>query len=118
MAEQKESIQKIFGKNVQKFRKRANLTQTELSEKLGISQKHLSVIETGNQFASANLIEKISKELKVSPSSLFGGDFGIREVNLIQTLVVQQVGAKLESLYMRIRNDLSKMQSGEKLKPF
>lgn len=116
MAEQ--TIQKIFGSNVQKFRKKANLTQTELSEKLGISQKHLSVIETGTQFASASLIEKLAKELKVPPATLFGGDFGNREVNMIQTLVVQQVEAKLESVYARIRDDLIKLQKGEKLAMF
>ncbi|MBP3709237.1 MAG: helix-turn-helix transcriptional regulator [Treponema sp.] len=115
MSGQEEPIQKIFGANVQKYRKKANLTQTELSERLEISQKHLSVIETGNQFASANLIEKISNELNVPPASLFGGEFGIREVNMIQLLVVQQIDAKLETLYSRIHEDLLKMQAGEKL---
>lgn len=44
-----------------------------MSEKLGISQKHLSIIETGTQFASASLIERICEELEVSPADLFGG---------------------------------------------
>ena len=53
-------ISKLFGENLRKIRKEANLTQDELSEKLDISQKHLSKIETGNQFASAQLISKIA----------------------------------------------------------
>ena len=34
------SVSKLLGTNVQKYRKNKNLTQTELAEKLGISQKH------------------------------------------------------------------------------
>ncbi len=69
----KESIPQLFGRNVQKYRKIKKLTQEQLSEKLGISQKHLSIIETGTQFASASLIERICEELEVSPADLFGG---------------------------------------------
>lgn len=64
-------ISKLFGENLRKIRKEANFTQDELSEKLGISQKHLSKIETGNQFASAQLISKIANVLEINPSQLF-----------------------------------------------
>ncbi len=64
-------ISKLFGENLRKLRKEANLTQDELSEKLEISQKHLSKIETGSQFASAQLISKIANVLKINPSQLF-----------------------------------------------
>ena len=64
-------ISKLFGENLRKLRKNANLTQDELSEKLDISQKHLSKIETGNQFASAQLISKIANVLEINPSQLF-----------------------------------------------
>ncbi len=69
----RESIPELFGRNVKKYRKMAGLTQEQLSERLGVSQKHLSIIETGTQFASAGLIGRISEELKVSPGDLFGG---------------------------------------------
>lgn len=68
------NIPQLFGKNVQKYRKLAGLTQMELSKRLDITQKHLSIIETGTQFASANLIERICEELNVSPAALFGED--------------------------------------------
>ena len=51
----KETIPQLFGRNVRKYRKARKLTQEQLSEKLEISQKHLSIIETGTQFASASL---------------------------------------------------------------
>lgn len=74
MEETNLDIPKLFGKNVQKYRKLAGLTQSELSKKLDISQKHLSIIETGIQFASATLIAKICTVLNVSPAALFGDD--------------------------------------------
>ena len=47
------------------------MTQEQLAEKLEISIKHLSTLETGKVFASSELIEKIAEELKVSISALF-----------------------------------------------
>ena len=74
MAKTELDIPTLFGKNVQKYRKMAGLTQAELSKQLEITQKHLSIIETGTQFASASLIARISKELNVPPAALFGDD--------------------------------------------
>jgi len=74
MEETEFDIPHLFGKNVQKYRKLAGLTQAELSKRLEITQKHLSIIETGTQFASANLISRISSELNVPPAALFGDD--------------------------------------------
>lgn len=55
MNEENESVQVLFGQNVKKYRKLAGLNQEQLAERLGVSQKHLSIIETGAQFASASL---------------------------------------------------------------
>lgn len=65
------NIKKIFGNNLHSYRKLRNLSQEQLAEKLDISVKHLSTLETGKVFASADLMEKISTELNVSISSLF-----------------------------------------------
>lgn len=64
-------IKVLFGNNLQSYRKLRNLSQEELAEKLGISVKHLSTLETGKAFASAELIENISITLNVSISALF-----------------------------------------------
>ena len=74
MEETNLDIPKLFGKNVQKYRKMAGLTQADLSKQLDITQKHLSIIETGTQFASASLIARICTVLNVSPAALFGED--------------------------------------------
>ncbi|MBQ9205238.1 MAG: helix-turn-helix transcriptional regulator [Treponema sp.] len=86
----KESIPQLFGRNVRKYRKERGLTQEQLSEKLEISQKHLSIIETGTQFASASLIGRISEVLKVSPGDLFGGsrDDVLKEIRAARDEIV------------------------------
>lgn len=108
MSETKNSIQKLFGSNVQKYRKQAGLTQDELSERIGITQKHLSIIETGTQFASAQVIEKISKELNVSPASLFGSDMNVQHINNLYLMISQHIDNKIEDLYYRLHEEFSK----------
>ena len=90
---EKESISLLFGQNVKKYRKQMGLTQEQLSDKLGISQKHLSIIETGTQFASASLIGRISRELKVSPGDLFGGssDEVLNEIKMMREVIVSML---------------------------
>ena len=65
------SIKAIFGANVKYYRKKMRLSQEQLAEKLDITAKHLSTIETGATFVSADLLEKITRQLLVSASSLF-----------------------------------------------
>lgn len=65
------NVKILFGNNLHKYRKNARLSQEQLAEKLEISIKHLSTLETGKVFASAELLEKISATLHVSLSALF-----------------------------------------------
>ena len=64
-------IKSVFGTNLKYYRKKRNLSQDELSEQVGITPKHLSTIETGATFVSADLLERLSKRLEVSASALF-----------------------------------------------
>jgi len=64
-------LQKILGSNIKKFRKSANLTQEQLAEKIDITQKHLSHIEVGTRFVSAQILEKLSELLQTPPSEFF-----------------------------------------------
>ncbi len=100
-----EDIQKLFGKNVQKYRKQAGLTQEQLSIKLQISQKHMSIIETGTQFASAPLIGKIAEALNVSPAMLFGGyehEVNYNQVNATSFRLEQFIKSQLMVLYSKL----------------
>ena len=65
------NLKEIFGNNIHSYRKARKLSQEQLAEKLDISVKHLSTLETGKVFASAELIETIALVLEVSVSALF-----------------------------------------------
>jgi len=64
-------IKKIFGENLKKYRKSQGFTQIQMAEALEVDQKHISFIENGNSFPSANLIGKISEVLNIEPQNLF-----------------------------------------------
>lgn len=54
--------QERIGKFIQEKRKKANLTQKELSEKLNISEKTISKWEFGKGLPEASLIQPLCKE--------------------------------------------------------
>lgn len=57
------------------------MTQTELSEKLGISKSYLSEIESGKKIVSLDLLEKYSEVYEIPVSSLifFSESLGKKE---------------------------------------
>ena len=83
-----------------------------------ISQNHLSFIETGVQFASASLIDKICKELNISCGDLFASekDVNIKEVNMICTMMQNIVIPQfliIESKLRKIENKLNGLPDEE-----
>lgn len=108
MEETELDIPDLFGKNVQKYRKMAGLTQSELSKRLEISQKHLSIIETGTQFASANLIARISKELNVPPAALFGDDLTQTYFDKLFARLATYMENKFNTMRVNLSTELSR----------
>ncbi len=100
----KSNVAQVFASNLKNQRKKAGLTQKQLSERLEISQKHLSFIETGVQFASASLIDRICKELNISCGELFSSekDVNIKEVNMITALIQNALNSKLSILETKL----------------
>ena len=68
------NIKASFGMNIKHYRKKRRLSQEQLSEKVDISVMHLSKIERGLTFVSAELLEKLSFHLEISVARLFCGD--------------------------------------------
>jgi transcriptional regulator with XRE-family HTH domain len=64
-------IKASFGANLKYYRKKKRLSQEQLSEKVEISVMHLSKIERGLTFVSADLLEKLSANLDISVARLF-----------------------------------------------
>ena len=69
-------------------RKSLKMTQTELAERLGASNNHISAIETGNQKPSMDMFIKICNELRTTPDYLLLGSMRGDNVsqNLIETI--------------------------------
>lgn len=108
-------IPKLFGENLRRLRKSRKLTQTQLAEMLDVTQKHLSVIETGTQFVSAPLIAKISFALKVEPAELFGGvSSEARIANAVSTRIMNLINPKFEIMARQIVDDLKSEKFLEK----
>jgi transcriptional regulator with XRE-family HTH domain len=59
------NVKSIFGENLKFYRKKKHFSQEELSEKVDISVKHLSSIERGLTFVSADLLEKLAVSVEV-----------------------------------------------------
>lgn len=92
----------MVGKRIKKFRNCAGLTQEQLSEKLTISNEHLSRIETGSAHPSLPLIEKIAVVLNVREESLL---FGTIE----ETKITDDVFKKINLLDENKKNALNEI---------
>ena len=104
------NVKKILGDNIKKYRKKAGFTQDEFAEKLDISPKHLSNIEIGQKFISAQLLEKVSEILKVSPSTLFYStderSLGDESLSKIDRIIDEYFDSFAKSVKERIREEI------------
>lgn len=66
--------QSEIGKFISKKRKEKNLTQAQLAEKLGISNKTISKWETGKCMPDYGIIQSLCKELEITIAELMDGD--------------------------------------------
>lgn len=62
--------QEKIGKNIQRIRKKAGVTQEELADKVGVHVSYISRIERGVVNSSIEVIESIAKALKVKSSEI------------------------------------------------
>lgn len=66
---------KLIAQVIQDSRRKAGLKQSELAEKIDISEKHLSKIETGKNFPALDTFLKILEVLNLTLS-----DFGLQHI--------------------------------------
>jgi transcriptional regulator with XRE-family HTH domain len=68
---------KSIGKNIQRTRLKKNMTQVKLAQKIGISNNHLSRIETGAGTMSIETLIALSNALETTPDYLLLGCYTI-----------------------------------------
>lgn len=66
--------QQKIGKFIQERRKEKNLTQVELAEKLGVSNRTISKWENGNSLPDYSMFNDLCKELDISINELLSGE--------------------------------------------
>jgi transcriptional regulator with XRE-family HTH domain len=64
-------FQKKFGARIKELRKRREMTQEQLSEKIDIGVRSLGKIETGKSFPSVETLEKLVLALNTTNPELF-----------------------------------------------
>ena len=70
-AEVKWEMDKVFGSILKDYRNILKLTQAEMSEKLDISEKYVSRIETGTGGISKETLAKYMNILGISPNKIY-----------------------------------------------
>lgn len=98
------SIKKELGKQIKRLRIAYGYTQEELSEKIDISQRALSSIELGNNFATAETIDKILSAFDITSEELFATNH-FKETPVLLKMInrnIAEIGdnpEKLEIIY-------------------
>lgn len=62
---------KNFGSRIQELRKKNNLTQSELAEKIGLSTNFIRMVERGERNTSVDKIFKLAKAFNISLAQFF-----------------------------------------------
>ncbi|MBQ8460483.1 helix-turn-helix transcriptional regulator [bacterium] len=64
-------LKKNFGLRLKELRKSKNWTQEQLAELVSVDTKHISFLETGRNFPSADLLEKFKNVFEVDYKDIF-----------------------------------------------
>lgn len=67
--------QEKFGKLIKDIRRKNNLTQKDLADKLNVTYQAVSKWENGKNMPDKSVLKQISKEFNVSLDSLFDGEY-------------------------------------------
>ena len=94
------SVKQEFGKKIKRMRINRGMTQEELAEAIDLSQRAMSGIETGENFVSAETIDKLVKALDTTLEELFSTDH-----LKLSTELRQEIDKKLDCL----KNDNEKL---------
>ena len=101
------NIKKQLGAKIKRLRQKNGLTKEQFAERLDIATRTLSGIETGENFVTAETLEKIFKALDVSGSELFAFDHIKPQEELVSEIIedVQKLKDrdKIETVYKIIK---------------
>lgn len=100
-------IKILLGKRIREYRKKHDLTQFQLAEKLGIDDKHLSRIELGKNMPQANTILKLAEVFEIEVKDLFEFSYfkPVPEIKEELVLIIQKLSdEQLISTYKYVKS--------------
>jgi len=100
------NVKGVFGKNLKYYRKEKKLSQEQLSDNVGITVKHLSEIERGIVFASANLMEKLAENLDLPIFAFFLTDNNIYYDNIMLARIEKEIIQNIECTMDNIKKGI------------
>ena len=59
------SAESVFGRHLKRWRKQRGVSQLDLSARTGVSQRHISFIETGRSRPKAEVINRVAEALQI-----------------------------------------------------
>lgn len=105
------NIKKLLGTKIKRLRQNRGLTQEQLAESIDIATRTLCGIENGENFLSADTLEKILTVLNVSTSELFAFDHLKPQEELIEEIINDlhsiKSREKIETVYKLIKVTIS-----------
>lgn len=63
----------MIGRRLRQLREAQGMTQTELAERVGVSQSHISDVELNQRMPSMRILVKLAESLGVGVGDLFNG---------------------------------------------
>ena len=100
-------IKKVFGKKIKEYREKLQLSQEELSEKLEITQRQVSMIERGLSFPKLSTLNKLSQIFNCNIQDLFDNDYLQSETLLkekLKNIIETSSYEKIKTLYLVAKN--------------
>lgn len=91
-------MESLFGKNLKKIRQSQQLTQEELSQKVGVHANHISRYERGDSSPTAETLIAFADALGVSIDELVSGDRKQQLLDSFRDIELLQLFKKIEGL--------------------
>lgn len=100
-------IKKVFGRKIKEYREKQKLSQEELSEKLDITQRQVSMIERGLSFPKLSTLNKLSNVFNCHIQDLFDYEH-LQPKDLLKeklkTIIDSSDFEKIKILYLIAKN--------------
>ena len=93
-------MKEFIGEHIAYYRKKAGMTQEQLSEKMGVTAQAVSKWENGLTCPDLDSVARLSEILGVSVEQLIHGDAAVPSVSVVET---PQVGRRVLCIHVQVK---------------